>query len=102
MPRTHSEQRRGAFLGAALACWISACSGGRSSEPTPNPSAGARSFFADISSAIVASQDVTLTGDSIVHLPIGTTTYTGVISGEGTLVLSPAGGASQPSTLVIT
>jgi hypothetical protein len=102
MPQTHSGRRRGLFLGAALACWISACSGGRSSEPAPNPSASARSSFADITSAIVASQDVTLTGDSIVHLPIGTTTYTGVISGEGTLVLSPAGGASQPSTLVIT
>jgi autotransporter-associated beta strand protein len=47
----------------------------------------------------LGNQNVTLIGDAIVRLPGGTSTYTGVISGKGTLVLATTGGTS---TLVIT
>jgi len=56
----------------------------------------------DITASILASLDVTLSGDSVIALPQGVTTYTGVISGHGTLRITPAGGTSQPGTLVIT
>ena len=56
----------------------------------------------DITSAILGNQDVTLGGDSVIKLPPGTTTYTGVISGQGTLRLAPADGTCTPSTWIIT
>ena len=53
----------------------------------------------DISAAILANQNVVLNGDSVVDLPSGTTTYSGIISGSGTLtVRAPSG----PGTLVLT
>ena len=53
----------------------------------------ARPAFAatDISSDIRANRDVSLSGDSVVTLAGGTTTYDGVISGEGTLTIAGAG-----------
>ena len=51
---------------------------------------------ADISGQVLAGQDVTLHGDSIVNLPAGTTTYNGVLSGQGTLTVAGSG------TLVLT
>ncbi|MEV6290779.1 hypothetical protein AB0M41_10220 [Streptomyces sp. NPDC051896] len=42
----------------------------------------------DITSAVLANRDVVLTGDAVVRVPQGTHTYTGVISGEGTLRVS--------------
>ena len=56
----------------------------------------------DITAAILANQNVTLAGDAVIKLPAGTTTYTGVISGLGTLRLTPAGGSASAGTLVIT
>jgi autotransporter-associated beta strand protein len=58
----------------------------------------ARPAFAasDIGSDIKANRDVILAGDSVVTLSGGTTTYSGVISGEGTLTIAGAG------TLVLT
>jgi hypothetical protein len=63
-----------------------------------NPNAGR----ADITSAILANANVTLNGDSVINLPAGATTYTGIISGKGTLTLSAVGGTNTPSTLIVT
>ena len=51
---------------------------------------------ADITGQVLAGQDVALHGDSIVNLPSGTTTYNGVLSGQGTLKVAGSG------TLVLT
>ena len=53
----------------------------------------------DITAAIRAGQNVTLTGDAVVNLPTGTTTYNGVISGTGTLTVNAPSGSG---TLVLT
>jgi LPXTG-motif cell wall-anchored protein len=53
----------------------------------------------DITAAIRAGRNVTLTGDAVVNLPTGTTTYGGVISGTGTLTVNAPGGSG---TLVLT
>ncbi|MBW8847056.1 MAG: hypothetical protein JF607_18980 [Burkholderiales bacterium] len=53
----------------------------------------------DITADILANRDITLTGAAVIKLPAGTTTYTGVISGQGTLRLTPAAGTG---TLTIT
>jgi autotransporter-associated beta strand protein len=50
----------------------------------------------DITSAVLAGQNVVLSGASVVHVPPGSHTYTGVISGTGTLRVSGTG------TLVLT
>ena len=50
----------------------------------------------DITAAVLAGQDVVLTGDSVVTVPSGTHTYNGVISGQGTLRVTGTG------TLVLT
>ncbi|MGQ4384925.1 autotransporter [Streptomyces sp. SAS_270] len=50
----------------------------------------------DVTAAVRADQDVTLTGDAVVTVPAGTTTYDGVIHGEGTLSVRGTG------TLVLT
>ncbi|MFF4349571.1 autotransporter [Streptomyces sp. NPDC001530] len=54
--------------------------------------AGARDVTADV----LAGRDVTLTGDTVVTMPAGTTTYNGVFHGEGTLTVRGSG------TLVLT
>ena len=88
------------FLMAGCAVLTSACGGGGSDSSTASAdgsgvSAGAA---ADITADVLANRDITLSGDSVLTLPAGTTTYTGVISGLGTLRLTGASGA----TLVIT
>lgn len=50
----------------------------------------------DVTAAVLAGANVTLSGDSVVHLPSGTTTYQGEFSGHGTLTISGSG------TLVLT
>ncbi|MEU4603592.1 hypothetical protein AB0F43_11485 [Kribbella sp. NPDC023972] len=50
----------------------------------------------DITTQILAGQDVTLAGAAVITVPAGTTTYDGVISGEGTLRISGQG------TLILT
>ncbi|MCK8434959.1 autotransporter [Streptomyces sp. D2-8] len=58
----------------------------------PAVAAGARDVTADV----LADRDVTLTGDTAVTVPPGTTTYDGVFRGEGTLTVRGSG------TLVLT
>ncbi|MFF5183091.1 autotransporter [Streptomyces sp. NPDC000345] len=58
----------------------------------PAVAAGARDVTADV----LAGRDVTLTGDTVVTVPSGTTTYDGVFRGEGTLTVRGGG------TLVLT
>ncbi|MFF4116036.1 hypothetical protein ACFY0P_21535 [Streptomyces sp. NPDC001714] len=58
----------------------------------PVLAAGARDVTADV----LADRDVTLTGDTVVTVPAGTTTYDGVLHGEGTLTVRGGG------TLILT
>jgi hypothetical protein len=82
---------------------VSGCGGdGGTASSTPSSSANTTAAVTDISTAILANQNIALSGDSVVDLPAGVTTYTGVISGQGTLLLSPAAGIAHPSTFVIT
>ncbi|HWD80285.1 MAG TPA: hypothetical protein VG497_15420 [Kribbella sp.] len=60
--------------------------------PVPAVAAG----NGDITPDILANRDVTLTGDAVVNTPAGTTTYDGVIRGEGTLRIAGGG------TLILT
>lgn len=50
----------------------------------------------DVTADVLADRDVTLTGDTVVTVPAGTTTYGGVFRGEGTLTVRGTG------TLVLT
>ncbi|MGC0336958.1 autotransporter [Streptomyces sp. SLBN-8D4] len=50
----------------------------------------------DVTADVLADRDVTLTGDTFVSVPAGTTTYDGVFRGEGTLTVRGTG------TLVLT
>lgn len=64
---------------------------------TVSPAGSARAATAtDITSQVLAGQNITLQGDSIVELPPRTTTYNGVLSGQGTLTVAGSG------TLVLT
>jgi hypothetical protein len=111
------RQRRARLVPAILAAALLSASGcghgghaasssggtaGSSSSSSGGGSGGGAINATDITAAILANEDVTVTGDSVIRLPPGTTTYTGVISGQGTLRLTPAGGTAQPSVLVIT
>ncbi|MDH6213563.1 autotransporter [Streptomyces pseudovenezuelae] len=58
----------------------------------PAAAAGPRDVTADV----LADRDVSLTGDTVVTVPSGTTTYDGVLRGEGTLTVRGSG------TLVLT
>ncbi|GAA4635900.1 hypothetical protein GCM10023196_083410 [Actinoallomurus vinaceus] len=60
------------------------------------PAARAVAVPADITAAIYADRNVTLAGDAVVRLTGGTTTYSGVIGGVGTLTVTGTG------TLVLT
>jgi autotransporter-associated beta strand protein len=76
--------RRLAGLGATLGMLV-ATTGLQSAPRAVAASSG------DITAEILAGQNVTLTGEAIVMVPAGTTTYGGVISGEGTLRISGRG-----------
>lgn len=96
-------------LGLVIACalFLCGCSGGGgsgsgSAATTVNPNSTAPKGSADITSAILANANVTLNGDAVINLPAGTTTYTGIISGKGSLTLSAVGGTTNPGTLIIT
>ncbi|MEO7497659.1 MAG: autotransporter [Massilia sp.] len=94
------------LLSSAALSGLSACGGGGSgggggaSESSPSSAVAAADSATDITAAITQNQDITLTGDSIIRLPAGVTTYSGVISGLGTLTLAAA--SASASTLVIT
>ncbi|SHH81714.1 autotransporter [Streptomyces sp. 3214.6] len=53
----------------------------------PAVAAGARDVTADV----LANRDVTLTGDTVVTVPSGTTTYDGVFRGQGSLTVRGGG-----------
>ncbi|RZT28781.1 autotransporter-associated beta strand protein [Kribbella sp. VKM Ac-2569] len=57
---------------------------------------GSAAASGDITADILAGRNVTLSGDAVVTVPAGTTTYGGVIGGEGTLRVGGSG------TLVMT
>ena len=64
---------------------------------TFSPAGPARAAGAgDITGQVLAGQDIALHGDSVINLPAGTTTYNGVLSGQGTLTIAGTG------TLVLT
>jgi autotransporter-associated beta strand protein len=99
--------RRGILL-ASCAILTTACGGGGGPEGAAASDASAAATNAamtavatlrDITADVLANRDVTLAGAAVVKLPPGTTTYTGVISGQGTLRLTPSAGMG---TLVIT
>ena len=50
----------------------------------------------DVTADVLAGRDVTLTGDTVIVVPAGTTTYDGVLRGEGTLTVRGGG------TLILT
>jgi autotransporter-associated beta strand protein len=85
MPR--STVRTSRILAAALLAF------GASALPVPAASAAGTT---DITAAVLAGANVTLSGDAVVNLPSGTTTYRGQFSGHGTLTVSGSG------TLVLT
>ncbi|MFF4396388.1 autotransporter [Streptomyces sp. NPDC001480] len=58
----------------------------------PPAAAGTRDVTADV----LAGRDVTLSGDTVITVPAGTTTYDGVLHGEGTLTVRGTG------TLILT
>ncbi|MEU0412788.1 autotransporter [Streptomyces griseorubiginosus] len=76
-------QKTAAAVGALVALVASA---------SPARAAGPRDVTADV----LADRNVTLTGDTVVTVPAGTTTYDGVFSGRGTLTVRGTG------TLVLT
>jgi len=93
--------RRGILL-AGCAVITTACGGGgdaQSTSSTADASAQAVQAARDITADVLANRDVTLAGAAVIKLPAGTTTYTGVISGQGTLRLMPAAGTG---TLTVT
>ncbi|WP_457392275.1 autotransporter [Roseateles sp. P5_E1] len=93
--------RRGILL-AGCAVLTTACGGGgdaTSTSATPDASALAVQAARDITADVLANRDITLDGTAVIKLPAGTTTYSGVISGQGTLRLMPAAGTG---TLTIT
>ncbi|MFF7467529.1 autotransporter [Streptomyces sp. NPDC008092] len=82
--RTHLHTTAAAV--AALAALLA------SAPPASAAGAGARDVTADV----LADRDVTLGGDTVVTVPAGTTTYDGVLRGEGTLTVRGGG------TLILT
>ena len=56
-----------------------------------SPGAFAQPGDRDVTADVLANRDVKLSGDAVVRLPGGVTTYTGVISGEGVFTVGGAG-----------
>ncbi|MET7490264.1 autotransporter [Streptomyces sp. NPDC005538] len=84
--RSHTSSRKTAAAVGALAT-VAFLVGA-----PPASAAGTRDATADV----LADRDVTLTGDTVVTVPSGTTTYDGVFRGKGTLTVRGGG------TLVLT
>ncbi|MBC2906509.1 autotransporter-associated beta strand repeat-containing protein [Streptomyces cupreus] len=81
--RSHTH-KTAAAVGALAALLVAA--------PQSSAADGPRDITADV----LADRDVTLTGDTVVTVPQGTTTYDGVLRGEGTLTVRGTG------TLILT
>ncbi|TDO48440.1 autotransporter-associated beta strand protein [Kribbella sp. VKM Ac-2527] len=60
------------------------------------PASAVAAGSGDITLDVLANRNITLTGDAVVNVPEGTTTYDGVITGEGTLRIAGSG------TLILT
>ncbi|MDR7295597.1 hypothetical protein J2X16_000918 [Pelomonas aquatica] len=108
MKSSHRGAGRREILLAGCAILTTACGGGggghdeaSGAAPAATGAAGVAATAAarDITADILANRDITLAGAAVIRLPAGTTTYTGVVSGQGTLRLTPAAGTG---TLVIT
>ncbi|MFD7402126.1 autotransporter [Streptomyces sp. NPDC059866] len=80
---THTTAAAAGALAAVAALTVTA---------PPAVAAGPRDVTADV----LGGRDVTLTGDTVVTVPSGTTTYDGVFRGEGTLTVRGSG------TLILT
>lgn len=80
---THKTAAAAGVLAAVAALTVTA---------PPATAAGLRDVTADV----LADRDVTLTGDTVVTVPSGKTTYDGVLRGEGTLTVRGTG------TLILT
>jgi autotransporter-associated beta strand protein len=78
--RSHTHQT--AAIAGALAAVVALLS-----TAPPAAASGTRDVTADV----LADRDVTLTGDTVVTVPSGTTTYDGVFRGEGTLTVRGGG-----------
>ncbi len=87
LPHVRSQTHKTAAAAGALAAVAALLA-----TAPPAAAAGARDVTADV----LADRDVTLTGDTVVTVPSGTTTYDGVFRGEGTLTVRGGG------TLVLT
>ncbi|MER7179662.1 autotransporter [Streptomyces hyaluromycini] len=81
-----------AAAGALAALLASAPPASAASAAVPAAESGTRDVTADV----LADRDVTVTGDTVVTVPAGTTTYDGVLRGEGTLTVRGGG------TLILT
>jgi len=94
--RVGTVSQAGPAAQAAVAVMV--CCLGLAGPVTPARAASAQAVeaVANITSQVLAGQDVTLSGASIVNLPAGTTTYNGVFSGHGPLTVAGSG------TLVLT
>ncbi len=90
----------GIAASAALISALCACGASGESAAANGGSTGAGvAAPTDITASILANRDVVLGGDAIVELPSGSTTYSGVISGAGTLTIDAPGGSG---TLIVT
>lgn len=72
-------------------CWVSAAVTAILLAALGSPSAVAQPESRDITADIQANRNVTLSGDAVVRLAGGVTTYTGVISGEGVFTVGGTG-----------
>jgi autotransporter-associated beta strand protein len=88
--------RHGALLLATALALTAIALPGASAATVQRATAAVAVRAGDITADILAGRDVTLSGDAVVTVPAGTTTYGGVISGEGTLRISGRG------TLILT
>jgi autotransporter-associated beta strand protein len=76
-------QRDGRWVSAVLTAVVIAVAGA--------PGVAAQPGSTDVSADIHANRNVTLNGDAVVRLPGGVTTYTGVLTGEGTFTVGGTG-----------
>jgi autotransporter-associated beta strand protein len=72
-------------------CWFSVVVTAILLAVLGSPGAFAQSGGRDVTADVLANRDVTLSGDTVVRLTGGVTTYTGVISGEGVFTVGGTG-----------
>jgi hypothetical protein len=72
-------------------CWVSATVTAILLAVLGSPSAVAQPGSRDVTADVQANRNVTLSGDAVVRLTGGVTTYTGVITGEGVFTVGGTG-----------